>query len=126
MTLPWVRLETALPRNPKILDLVNGGNYRAAWVYVCSIAYCGEHVTDGRIPRAALPFIHARPADARALVAARLWVETDNGYALPDWAEYQIAAATLEEVSRTRRRASRVGNCHRWHEQPFTRPECVV
>jgi hypothetical protein len=75
MGLPWVRLDTAFPRNPKILALLEEKDgYRAALVWVCSLAYSGEQGTDGFVPRYALQHLHGRPADAEKLVIHSLWV----------------------------------------------------
>ncbi len=41
--LEWVRLDTAWPRNPKVLELLHIKAHKALIVYVSSLAYCGEH-----------------------------------------------------------------------------------
>ena len=118
MTLPWVRLETSFPTNHKVLTLTGAGKYRAGFVYVCGLAYCGANETDGYIRRTALPFIHGRPADARDLVAVGLWAPMGDGWVVPDWAEYQM---TKDHNEATRARAKRA-ICERWqrHGHPCT------
>lgn len=115
MALPWVRLDTGLPDHPKILALIDARKHRAALAYVFGLAYCGRHETDGFIPRAALPFLHASTTDANALVEARLWQHAEGGYQVKDWAEYQPTS----EVSRRRlddlKRAARKGGCVKNH-----------
>ena len=74
MPLPWVRLDTAFPYNPKLLAMVaEKDGHRAGLVYVCSLGYSGAHGTDGFIPKEALPFIHGRPVDADRLVRNGFW-----------------------------------------------------
>lgn len=99
MTLPWVRLETAIPGDRAILELVAGNRWRAISCYVFGLTYCGaqEH-GDGVIPRGALGLIHARPADARELVAVGLWVEHELGYAVRSWEKYQPDQRKREAV----------------------------
>lgn len=104
MALPWVRLETALPTNPKILALVEDKAYQAISAYVCALSYCGAQGTDGFIPRAALPFIHARKADAGRLVDVGLWVECAGGWDINGWHDFQ---PTSEELQRRKDRAKR-------------------
>jgi hypothetical protein len=59
--LPWVRFDTTLPDNPKVLELLTmKDGYRAAFVYCCGLAYSGRHGTDGHIPGPALSRIHGR------------------------------------------------------------------
>lgn len=121
MALPWVRLDTAFPRNPKILALLEEKDgYRAAIVWVCSLAYCGEQGTDGFIPRSALPFIHGRASDAERLTRHHLWsVRPDAGWALDDWAEFQQSNGETQARSVKAQKASRKANCARWHK-----PDC--
>lgn len=117
MTLSWVRLETGFPDNPKVLALVGRKQYRAAFVYACSLAWSGRHETDGHIPRAALPFMHATKVDAKALVEAALWGVTDDGWVIPDFAEYQITNVSAAD----RANAAKYAACQRWHSQPCSK-----
>lgn len=117
MTLPWVRLETGFPDNPKILGLVGAGQHRAALAYVCSLAWCGRHETDGFIPRAALTYVHARPSDAQHLVTHKLWRDCGEGWLIPDWEDYQRTKHTNDTIKAGKRRAA----CQRWHPQPCDR-----
>ncbi len=73
MGLPWVRLDTQFPSNPKVLELTSSNRWRAAFVYLTGLAYCGQHGTDGYLPEASLPFIHATKRDADELVKVGLW-----------------------------------------------------
>ena len=115
MILPWVRLDTNFPDNPKILRLIKNSGKGSGFTYLCSLAYSGRHQTDGLIPEAALPSIHATKRDIKAIVEAGLWVKTDDGFLIPDWAEYQPTKATIEARSKInreniKRRYSKGGN----------------
>ena len=80
MPLPWVRLETTFPSNPKLLAmLLEQNGYRAGLVYLCGLSYSGAHGTDGFIPREALIFIHGRQADAEQLVSHGFWWPQPGG-----------------------------------------------
>lgn len=90
MGLPWVRLDCAFPRNPKILALLlEKDGYRAGFAYACMLAYCGEQGTDGFVPREALPFVHARHADVTRLVAQNLVYPQPGGWLINGWDEFQ-------------------------------------
>jgi hypothetical protein len=66
--LPWVRFDTSMPDNPKILELVSMREGRAAaFVYCCGLAYSGKHGTDGFLPAAALACLARRDGDAPAM-----------------------------------------------------------
>lgn len=110
MGLPWVRLDTQMPSNPKVLELVMRKQQAAAFAYVCSLAYAGMHGTDGFIPVTALPFIHATKAIANQLVAVGLWIPAPGGWDINGWDEFQISD---EEAKRRRERAQKAA-ATRW------------
>lgn len=111
MGLPWVRLDTQFASNPKILYLVEDKKFRAAFVWVASLGYSGAHGTDGFIPAAALPFLHATRADAKALADVGLWVESIGGWEINGWSEFQ---QTSEEAQARKKRAKDAAMA-RWH-----------
>jgi len=121
--LPWVRLATDLPENPKILELLSKRDgAKAAFVYTCGLAYCGKKGTYGFIPKAALPFIHAAPKHAKMLVDAGLWVESENalqgpqqvGWQVHDWDAYQPTAEYVQK----RKTKARNAALARWGKNP--------
>lgn len=117
--LPWVRLATDLPENPKILELLSrrGGSH-TAFVYLCSLSYSGKKGTFGRIPKAALPFIHATAKDAKALVEVGLWNTPDDpkqgGWQVHDWDVYQPS----KEYVQNRKDKARNAALARWNKNP--------
>jgi hypothetical protein len=117
MSLPWVRLDTAMPDHPKILALVDSykDGRATAFVYLCSMAYSGKHGTDGFIPRPALGRLNGRPVDADRLVDVGLWHKEETGWTIHAWAEYQQSTEETQERRRNIERNSRKGNCVRWH-----------
>ena len=114
MPLPWVRLDTAFPSNPKLLAmLAEKDGHRAGLVYVCSLGYSGAHGTDGFIPREALPFVHGRPADAHRLVVHGFWQEQPGGWLINGWNEFQETSAETQERRRKAQSAAQV----RWAKE---------
>ena len=111
MGLPWVRLDTAFPMNPKILALVREKDgYRAAFVFVTGLSHCGAQGSDGFISREALPFIHGRDVDAERLVTHALWIPQPGGWLIPDWDQFQ---QSTEESQLRRKRAQALAE-QRW------------
>lgn len=99
MGLPWVRLDSSMPDNPKILRLASTpAGKAAAFVWLCSLAYSGKHETDGYIPREALSRVNGSMADARRLVEAGLWDEGERGWHIHGWAEFQRVVWTEDEL----------------------------
>ena len=100
--------------NPKILALIT--NHKegraAAFVWVCSICYCGEQGTNGFIPRVALGKINGRAVDVRLLLQAELWIEEKgSGWWVHDWGKFQVADAEGEARAQRAHKAAMA----RWH-----------
>lgn len=112
MGLPWVRLDTQFASNPKILYLIEDRKWRAAFVWMASLAYAGAQGTDGFVPAAALPLLHASPADALALIEVGLWNESLGGWEINSWAEHQPSNKETQE----RRKRARDAAMSRWHK----------
>ena len=111
MALAWVRLDTAMPDNPKLLDLLREKDgHRAAFVWICCLTYAGKHGTDGFVPRNAALFVHGRTADFTRLCAANLLKEVAGGWEVPGWDEFQESSA---ETQARRERAQRAAAA-RW------------
>jgi hypothetical protein len=111
MPLPWVRLDTAFPYNPKLLAMIaEKDGHRAGLVYVCSLAYSGAHGTDGFIPAEALPFIHGRAIDAARLVRHGFWRVQPGGWLINGWTEFQESSGETQE----RRRRAQAAAQARW------------
>lgn len=116
MALPWARLDTNIASHDKILTLLGARNGRAiAFSYICGIAYSVGNGTDGFIPFAALPFIHATRTDAEKLVEAGLFDPHPRGWVVRNFAERQQTSAATSQLMDDKRRASAKGNCIRHH-----------
>ncbi|WBL18491.1 hypothetical protein [Citricoccus sp. NR2] len=112
--LPWVRLDSRLPSNPKVLELLSRtGGHKAAFAYICGLSYCGDKGTFGDIPSAALPFLHATKREANLLVKVGLWTATETGYKVHDWDDYQPSRQYVDRVKKQRSEAARA----RWDKQ---------
>lgn len=98
MGLPWIRLDTSMPDNPKLLGLLTERDgHRAAFVWVSCMCYSGKHGTDGLITREALARVNARPKDMNLLVAHGFLHETPAGWDIHGWDEFQISSDEQRE-----------------------------
>jgi len=115
MSLPWVRIDSNIASHDKILALIHDPSprrWQAAFSYVCSIGWSGDAGTDGRIPTAALPFIHGTPTTARLLVDYGLWERDERrGWEIHNFADRQQTSATAA----LRRVDAQRAACIRWH-----------
>lgn len=115
MPLPWVRLDTSMPDNPKILHLIDGHKEgrAAAFVWLCSLAYSGKHGTDGFITKSALGRINGTPAHAKLLVAADLWKDERVGWTIHGWADFQES----NEETQKRSQKAKLAAYARWGKE---------
>lgn len=111
MGLQWVRLDTAMPDNPKILGmLTEREGHRAAFVWLCCLSYAGKHETDGFVPREALARVNGRAIDMKRLVEHRLLNESAGGWHVAGWDEFQLSG----ESARARREKAQKAAAARW------------
>jgi hypothetical protein len=120
---PYVRVMTDLPLHPKLAPLDNPA---AGWTYVVSLCYCGQSLTDGHFPVAAVLRLAGTDKDvAEALVEQGLWhlpghdcEECDqprSGQAVVhDYLKHQRSSAEARDLSEKRREAGRRGAKARW------------
>ena len=118
MGLPWIRLDTSMPDNPKILGLLTRKDgHRAAFVWVCCMSYAGKHETAGFVTREALPRVNARMADMRMLVDHDLLTESAGGWDINGWAEFQVAS----DEAKARREKAKKAAAIRWSKAELER-----
>jgi hypothetical protein len=89
--LKWIRLETSMFENPKLLYLQEDKQYRTVVAYLQSMCYSGRHGLAGFVPKAALRVIGATAADANRLVTEGLWLPAPGGWSINGWDEYQLS-----------------------------------
>lgn len=125
MTRQWTPLSVDLFRDPK----VRKAGRDAALLFVASLCYCQDQLTDGHIPADHLAVLAAeawtKPGAAKALVAHGLWVEDNGGYLVARWGEWNRPAAEVRESIEAKSQGGAYGNHVRWHverEQPS--PTC--
>jgi hypothetical protein len=111
MGLPWVRLDTSFPQNPKVLMLVEDGKWRSIAAYIGGLAYSGQHGTAGFLPRSCLPYVHGTTRIADELVDVGLWIPCPGGWDVNGWAEFQPAGDEAEKRRSKAKHAAEV----RWH-----------
>lgn len=114
MGLQWVRLDTSMPDNPKLLGLLTKKDgHRAAFVWICCLAYSGKHETAGFIPREAMARVNGRVADMALLVASELLIESAGGWDIKGWDEFQLSS----ESATDRRERARKAAAARWSKR---------
>lgn len=110
--MTWVRIDDAAPLHPKLLR----AGAEAAWLWVAGLAYANRHVTDGAIPREALPALYPHDDLGRAklqrlaerLVDVGMWSPREGGgWLIHGYAEYQREAMRDSVEDRRRWEAER-------------------
>ena len=108
--MTWVRLDDNIFGNSKIVE-VSGP---AKLLHIVGICFCAQGLTDGFIPAKALRQLHAiansGPRHVDELTNADLWHDSDGGFWVHDYLEYN---PTREKVLGDREAARVRMNKHR-------------
>ena len=100
--MSWFKLDDQFPHHPKVMR----AGPDAAWLFVAGGCYCASHLTDGLIPKCALPTLSMlrNPEKLAArLVEVGLWIELDDDYEVNDYLEYNPSREDVEETRRAAR-----------------------
>lgn len=101
--MPWVKIDDNAPHHRKML----AAGPVACWLWVCGLAYCQKHSTDGAIPAEAVPFLGVTQwaKAVHALVAAGLWIPDDpRGYVVHDFLDWNDSASERAVKTESNRR----------------------
>lgn len=123
--MSWVRLDDGFWTNPKVL----AAQPLSRGLYLAGLCYSARELTDGVVPKAAIPLLLAQvgatkkaPAD---LVACGLWVEVDGGWAARDFLEFNKSRDEVlddREKAKERQRRSRESRKVSHRDKPVTSP----
>jgi hypothetical protein len=109
--MAWVKLDDHFFRNPKVI--MAGRDARD--LYLAALCYCGSGLTDGLIPAGVLRVLGAEAdiddvkAAAAALVRVGLWHETEGGYEVHDYLNYNPTKERVIQTREARAEAGRLG-----------------
>jgi hypothetical protein len=110
--MPWAKLDDHFHDNPKV---------RKAWrqcpsslgLHVLAITYSAGHLLDGRVSSDfvadQIPNRTQRTKAVDALVDARLWLVTGDGWEINDYLDYNPPRAEVEAVREAKRKAGKAG-----------------
>lgn len=113
ISMQWIRLQTTMFENPKILNLKEDKQWRAIVAHLEAMTYSGRNGLAGYIPKTALRLLHIMPADAQTLVTEGLWVPAPGGWQINGWSEFQLA----DEESLARSEKAKKAAAVRWNKR---------
>ncbi len=108
--MTWVRLDDGFAEHPKIAALSDG----ALALWITGLSYCNRNLTDGFIPRG-VGYGQLRYCDGNAVPAIReleslgMWTETDGGWEVHDYLDYQPSKADVLSLREARKAAGSRG-----------------
>lgn len=96
----YVQLVNAFYCNDKVQELARSGHMDAVGVFCMALTYCGDHLTDGFVPRRAMLYlIGATEEQIGALCDVNMLEEADEGWTIHDYTEHN---RTKEQVLHAR------------------------
>ncbi len=103
--MPHAALDLKFHSDPKVLN----AGLAATGLYSMSLSYCADHLTDGHVPRAWAK-AQGKPSVVKKLLDIGLWVETEDGYRVPNFLQHNFSKADVE----AKREAGREAADKRW------------
>lgn len=96
----YVQLVNTFYCNDKVQELARSGHMDAVGVFCMALTYCGDHLTDGFVPRRAMLYlIGATEEQIGALCDVNMLEEADEGWTIHDYTEHN---RTKEQVLHAR------------------------
>jgi hypothetical protein len=112
--MPWIRLQTTIFDNPKLLNLRADKQWRAIVTHFEAMTYCGRTGLAGYVPKVAIGnSFQALVSDINRLVAEGLWSPAPGGWQINSWEEYQFS----DEAAIKRSEKAQLAARKRWDEE---------
>lgn len=119
--MTWFKIDDTFAYHRKTMAAGNA----ALGLWVRAGAYCAQQLTDGFVSREVIGTL-GTAAQARRLVTAGLWRETDEGYQFHDWADFQPSREDVTEQRQlSKERQARWRMRRATNASPETRDERV-
>lgn len=93
----WFKADDGFHSSRKLLSVPKRHRFAAAGLWVVAGTWCGQNLTDGRVPTYMIEEWGPPPSAVKALLDAGLWDPGDDGYQFRNWAEYQPSKAEVEK-----------------------------
>lgn len=90
--MTWVRIEENWHGHPKML----GAGLAAMGLYTWGLSYSSHYLTDGFIPKNALPGLVGTKPAAKALEVFGVWEPVPGGWRIHDYLDYNPSKAQVE------------------------------
>jgi hypothetical protein len=129
--MTWARFDDRTPSNPKVA-LLSDAAFRLWFTAIC---YCCEHLTDGAIHRDVPQILSRAPSGAKLkgaiteLVNRGLWDETDHGWDVHDFLNWNPSGEQVRSKREARAKAGANGGKRsgeqRASKQP-SKPEAIA
>jgi hypothetical protein len=117
--MTFLNVDDNFAEHPKV-DVLTDNAFR---LHVAALCYCSRLQTDGEIEASKVARLvpRFRKSSVAELVAARLWIPIDTGYAIHDYLDWNRSRAQIAEsrdrISKVRSAAGKKGADARWHKE---------
>lgn len=107
--MPWFKLDDGFADHPKVRRAGNA----AIGLWVRCGTYSAHYLEDG-VVELDTAREYGKPREIKALLDARMWVEHDRGFLIPDYLDYNPSKEQIlaERAANRERQARRRRNSH--------------
>lgn len=102
--MTWVKLDDKFWANPKVQAVGN----EAAGAFARMLSFCGDHLTDGKIPEPTAQFI-AGPETLDVLEGHGFIERNGSGYIVPEFLDFNPTRDEVAAMRKARAEAGRRG-----------------
>lgn len=119
----YVQLVNGFYTNDKVQELCRSGHMDAIGAFCMALTYCGDHLTDGFIPRRTMRFvIGATDEQLQALCDVGMLEEVEEGWIIHDYLKHN---RSMEQVMHVRKKtADRVAKYRETTDVTALRADC--
>lgn len=119
--MTWVKFDDQFPIHRKVKGLTDA-EYR---LHTEAVFWCARNLTDGHVGRDELRDVSGISKPERhlaALVKRGLWIETDTGWVIHDYLEYQPSRSKVLQTRKQRAEAGKLGGKRSGETRNGTKP----
>lgn len=109
--MAWGRIDDKLYSHRKTMRIPRAHRCAAIGLWTLAVSWSNNHETDGYVPRDIWDEFGTTRDIAETLVSAGYWTETDDGYLITNWGEYNLTSDDLKA-----KREAEAERKRRWRE----------
>jgi hypothetical protein len=119
LLMAWFKVDDGFYSSRKVLSIPRSRRFAALGLWTACGSWTMKELTDGYVPRYIVEEMGGTESEVNDLIAAKLWIEREDGYKFWDFTDWQRSAvqvkADRKTTSERRSAAGKKGAQTRWN-----------